>query len=80
MLMQEAEVRSSASQHVRSHKCSNLAGSASAFEHNSGTFERSTALRSCQELALAHIRVTSVRRCTNRSGIGGSTFDRKDYV
>jgi hypothetical protein len=80
MLMQEAEVRSSAGQHVRSHRCSNIAGSASAFEHNTGAFECSTALRSYQELVLARRRVTSVRRYANRSGIGGSTFDRKDCV
>jgi hypothetical protein len=53
MLMQEAEVRSSAGQHVRSHRSNNMAISTSAFERNSGAFEHRTALRLCQGPMLA---------------------------
>jgi hypothetical protein len=63
--MLEAEVRSSVGQYIRSHKCKNVAGSASGFGRNSGAFERSTALRSYQGLVLARRCVTSIRRCAN---------------
>jgi hypothetical protein len=65
MLMQEAEVRSSAGQHVRSHSSKNMAVSASAFERNSGVFERKSALRLCQGAMLARRRVMGVRSYAN---------------
>jgi hypothetical protein len=36
--------------YVHSHKSNNMAGSTSAFERNTGAFERSTALRSIRGL------------------------------
>jgi hypothetical protein len=38
--------------YVRSHRCNNVASSASAFERNTGSFERSTTLRSIRDLCL----------------------------
>jgi hypothetical protein len=76
MLMLEAEVHSSTSQHVRSHRRKNLAGSASAFERNSGAFEHSTALLFCQGLA-HHMQTRNERsQVRERSGIGLGAFDR----
>jgi hypothetical protein len=63
--MLEAEMCSSVGQYIRSHRCNNIVGSASAFEHNSGAFECSTVLRLCQGLVLACRRVMSVRSCAN---------------
>jgi hypothetical protein len=65
MLMQEAEVRSSAGQHVRSHRSNNMAVSASAFERNLGAVERRNALRLCQGPVLSRRCVMSVRSCAN---------------
>jgi hypothetical protein len=61
MLMQEAEVRSSAGQHVRSRSSKNMAVSASAFERNLGAFDHKSALRLCQGSVLARKCVMGVR-------------------
>jgi hypothetical protein len=76
--MLEAEVRSSAGQYVRSHRCRNVAGCCTYVQTNTGKFKRRAALHSCQGLEL-HAR-EGRSQVRERSGIGGSAFDRKFCV
>jgi hypothetical protein len=72
MLMQEAEVRSSAGQHVRSHSSKNVAVFSRAFDRNEFAFDRSRALRLCQGSVLARRRAL----CSHAGSHGARTQKR----